>query len=70
MKTGYQFIHFVGTKRRHSMWLCHNNRSDDDLGEVKRHAAWQQFCYFPVTQATYSAGCLRDIAHFIGQLAD
>lgn len=72
MKTRYKYIHFVEipTSRKTSVWSCYNNRSGDELGQVRWYSRWRQYCYFPVAQAVYNVGCLNDIVHFITQLAD
>lgn len=67
METKYTFVHFikVDQKPKTSVWSCRNNRSNNELGEVKWHGPWRQYCYFPTVQAVYSAGCLRDIKDFV-----
>ncbi len=72
MKLRYEFIHFdqVPTKGITSRWLVRNNRSNDDLGVVAWYGAWRQYCFEPSDPSVYSAGCLNDISHFIGQLQD
>jgi len=72
MKTEYQYIRFVelaatGKTRKFS---CQNIRSGAELGRVQWYGAWRRYCYFPTVQAVYSASCLADIQHFIGQLED
>lgn len=63
----YRFIHFVKVAQnsRTSVWSCRNNRSGDELGIIKPHPAWPQYCFFPTVQAVYSSGCLNDIKDFI-----
>lgn len=70
MKTEYKYIHFVkvADKPKTSVWSCRNNATGDELGEVRWYPDWRQSCYFPVIFAVYSAGCLEDIQHFIGEL--
>lgn len=70
MKAEYQYIHFVKIedKRKTSVWSCRNTKSDFELGIIKWHPGWRQYCYFPAGPAVYSAGCLADIQDFIGQL--
>jgi len=70
LKTQYQFINFVKIPSTGitSKWSCANNRSGDELGEIKWYGAWRQYCYFPTVCAVYSRGCLQDINDFIGQL--
>ena len=72
MKTQYKYIRFEKTedKPKTSVWSCRNNRSSEELGIIKWYSGWRQYCYFPLTQAVYSAGCLEDINSFIGQLKE
>ena len=70
MKTRYQFVHFekIGGMDTKYIWSCRNNRSGDELGQVQWYNAWRQYCFEPSGPSVYSAGCLDDISHFIGQL--
>ena len=70
MKTKYKFIHFVkiADKPKTSVWRCHNNRSNKELGRIAWHPAWRQYVYEPACQAVYSVGCFEDINDFIKQL--
>lgn len=63
----YKYIRFVKTedKEKTSVWSCRNIKQENELGIIKWHPAWRQYCYFPTIQAVYSAGCLFDIRHFI-----
>lgn len=72
MKTEFQYIHFVQqpSKGITSVWSCRNIHHGEELGIIKWHNAWRQYCYFPTVQAVYSAGCLKDIVEFIGMLSD
>jgi hypothetical protein len=65
MKTKYKFIYF---EQNGNTWLCKNNKSKGLLGKIEYYSPWRQYCYFPLTQAVYSDGCLSDIADFIKQL--
>ena len=70
MKTRYQFINFVlvEQKPKTGVYSCRNNRSEAELGEIRWHGPWRQYCYFPTVQAVYSAGCLADIQEFMAAL--
>ncbi len=63
MDAEYEFIVFrlLERKAKKSIWACLNKNSETPLGEVRWYGAWRQYCYFPTTQAIYSAGCLADI---------
>jgi hypothetical protein len=67
MRTEYRYIRFVkiADKPKTSVWSCRNIRSNAELGLVRWHPAWRQYCYFPTAQAVYSAGCLVDINDFM-----
>ena len=66
----YEYIHFekMADLSKTSVWVCRNNRSLGELGIVKWHPTWRQYCYFPTGQAVYSQGCLKDIQSFINIL--
>jgi hypothetical protein len=70
VKQKYQYIHFViiANKPRTQVYSCRNNRSMDELGQIKWYGPWRQYCYFPTVQAVYSAGCLKDIQDFMEEL--
>lgn len=71
MQTEYKYLVFVKSDKKPgktSVWECRNAKSGTTLGLVKWYGAWRQYCYFPVVQAVYSAGCFDDITHFIRQL--
>ena len=72
MNTSYRFIHFIqhGEHNGKPMWECRNNKdSGIKLGIVFWYPTWKQYCF---TQdgpnVVFSADCLTDIAHFMGQL--
>jgi hypothetical protein len=70
VKTRYQFIHMLQVPSRGttSRWQVCNNRSGDELGIIAWYGSWRQYCFEPSGPTVYSAGCLDDISHFIGQL--
>ena len=43
------------------------NRGNDELGIV-RPGAWKRITFIPEPDTEFSADCLDDISHFIGQL--
>lgn len=67
--TTYEYIHFVKVEQREktAVWSCRNNKSGDELGIVKWHGPWRAYCFFPSGPAVYSAGCLIDLAEFMGK---
>ena len=73
-KTTYEYLVFEQVKvegfnkTKTTPWTCMNLKSRGELGMVKWHGAWRQYCYFPTVQAVYSSGCLSDIADFLNQL--
>jgi len=68
MKRCYKYIHFGETNLSRREFSCRNTKSGEQLGKVKSYPRWGRYCYFPTTQAVYSADCLRDIAHFLEQV--
>jgi hypothetical protein len=42
----------------------------DLLGVVRWFGRWRQYTFWPSSETLYSAGCLSDIADFIGSLRD
>lgn len=71
MKDRYQYIHFIKTGQlaKTSVYTCRNNASGEGLGQIRWYGPWRQYCFFPTVQVVFSAGCLADIQHFLGQLA-
>ena len=70
LKTRYKYIHFlkIADKPKTSVWSCCNNKSEEELGQIKWYPGWRQYCYFPTTQAVYSVGCFEDVNDFMRQL--
>lgn len=70
MKTEYQYLKFIKLdyNGKTTKWSCQNKHHGEELGIIKWHPSWRQYCYFPMIQAVYSAGCLDDIADFIRNL--
>ncbi len=70
MKTEYQYIRFVQAPplsgRKTSVYSVLNIRSADQLGIIEWYGA--QYVFHPFPRTVYSAGCLKDIEDFIGQL--
>lgn len=62
----YKFIHFEETA---TFWFCKNNKSGAILGRVEWYYPWKQYIFEPSGSALFSADCLADIQHFMGQLA-
>ncbi len=63
----YEYIRFVKKmgKPKTSVWTCENIKSGYELGTIKWHGPWRQYCFFVTAPAVYSAGCHEDIADFI-----
>jgi hypothetical protein len=71
MKTRYRFIHFIETAPFDGkpLWYCRNIKSEDELGKVFWYAPWKRYCFTQSKEnIVFSADCLTDIAHFMGQL--
>ena len=66
MQTKYRFIEFKpwGTE-----WKCFNTKAPIMLlGAVSYFKPWRQWEFLPNPSTGYTIECLRDLAHFIGQL--
>jgi hypothetical protein len=72
LKTEYKYLSFEMTPKqpkKTSCWVCRNKRSKVALAMVKWYPAWREYCFFPIINDTvFNAGCLKDIADFLGQL--
>jgi len=66
MKTRYKHIHFA-TAAFNGWYVCVTNRGNDELGIV-RPGAWKRITFIPEPDTEFSADCLADIIHFIGQV--
>lgn len=68
-KTKYKFIHFEQCSNAEGNWDCLNNKTGGCLGGIGYYKAWRQFVFVPEgSLVVFSAGCLADIQHFMGQL--
>ena len=72
MKTKYEYIHFNHHEgyQSYKWWTCHNNRMNDELGEVEYNKQWRRWEFTADVHAAFSASCLDDISHFMKQLKD
>lgn len=70
MKTRYRFIHFTErTGPDGAFWECANNRNGCVLGYCNHYPSWNQWVFEQSGPGVvFSADCLQDIAHFMGQL--
>lgn len=66
MKTKYKYVEFAKDFR--GDWLCFNRKSEDELGWIEYRTGWRQFVINTSPDIIFSAGCLDDISHFLGQL--
>ncbi len=39
-----------------------------ELGEIRWYSAWRRYVFFPRDGTLYDAGCLREVAEFLGTL--
>jgi hypothetical protein len=65
-----KYINFVKIedKPKTSVWSCRNNSGDYQIGIVKWHPSWRQYCFFPAPYMVFSVGCLEDIGKLIQTL--
>jgi hypothetical protein len=64
----YKYLIFnkIPSLGKTTKWQC-ETKHGAVLGHVAWYTGWRQYCYFPDCQAVYSAGCLNDIADFLGK---
>lgn len=67
MSKGMKYLEIMlkTRKPKTNVWGVLNKSSHIELGEIKWHSAWRQYCYFPTIQQVLSAGCMDDIGQFI-----
>jgi len=65
MQTKYKYIHFETENK--DIWTC-LTKDDYILAEIYFHKQWKEFTVIFNQRATFNAGCLNDIVHFVGQL--
>jgi hypothetical protein len=70
IKTEYKYIKFVTDNRadENNKWDCLNRKRGDWLGCVFWDSQWRQFTFQANQCAYWSASCLADVQHFMGQL--
>ena len=67
MQAKYRYIQFVPNRR--GSWACYTtDATATKLGECEFYAPWKQWQFVPLYQTAFTIDCLRDIAHFLGQL--
>ena len=77
MKTRYSHIHFSEDLEQLDPekptylcpYLCRNNKSDNILGVVAYYLPWKKYEFIGEEGAGFDTSCLRDIIHFMEQLA-
>ena len=70
MKTVYKYIGFTKEKglcNIDDIWRC-KNKKGVTLGFVAYVEKWEEWEFQPESYMGFTIECLRDIAHFIGQL--
>lgn len=66
MRTQYTYIEFVHKIAGH--WSCVNRKYRDELGRCEFYMPWRQWVFRPAAKTEFSADCLADVIHFLGQL--
>lgn len=54
-----------GTSRLTMRWELRSQAGAHLLGEVRWHAPWRRYCFYPAGGTLFEQDCLRDIAEFI-----
>lgn len=64
-----EFIRFVDTgyAGKTKRWLVENKRAEQPIGTISWYGPWRQYCFYPLPNTVYSAGCLGDITEFCGR---
>ncbi len=66
MRTKYKYIHFVEVG---DVWGCYNTRNHTTLCWLEYYPMWGQWVMTGAEiEHIFSADCLADIQHFMGQL--
>ena len=73
MKTKYKHIYFeklvTTADSPKPIWLCCNNTTDEQLGQLEWYAPWRQYVFAAGSEIiVFSKSCLLDICHFIDHL--
>lgn len=67
MEKIYKFFRIfeIAQKPKTKVFEVISNSSNAHLGMIKWYGPWRQYCFFPVGDTVFSAGCLKDIQDFI-----
>ena len=75
MKTEYKYIRFIVIDempgRKTKRWGCFNNHElepEEVMGEIYYYGGWRQYIIEFHDGYIFNAGCLDDIADFLGQI--
>jgi hypothetical protein len=47
--------------RKTQDWNVLNNKSGTPIGRIRWYGPWRQYCFFPLGDSVWSAGCLEDV---------
>lgn len=50
-------------------WVI-NDVTDEELGQIRWHSGWRQYCFYPDYITHWSRGCLKEVQNFIGKLME
>lgn len=64
----FEKVESADADNRTSRYLVINIKKDEEIGEIKWHGHWRQYCFFPDPESVWSAGCLEQISNFINNL--
>ena len=65
IKSKYLYFSLLENKPKTRVFGVHARSSDIQLGIIKWHGPWRQYCFFPAPDCLFSKGCLEDINLFI-----
>lgn len=61
------FVEIPAPSRKTDVYAI-RSKSGADLGQIKWHANWRKYCFFPLDRTIFDAKCLTDITDFITHL--
>ncbi len=64
----YLYFTLIANKPKTRVFGVCSKSSDVQLGIIKWHGPWRQYCFFPASDTLYSRGCLQDINNFLEML--
>jgi len=64
-KNKWLFFELMEEKPKTGVWMVRHIKDGTPLGIVKWYCSWRQYCFFPLKDTLFSAGCMQEICLFI-----